>query len=678
MEKNKIICIIQARYSSTRFPGKILKKINKTSTCLEFLITRLKKSKLISKIVIACSNNKMDKKIIDICKKMKTDFFVGLEQNVLDRYYKANKSFNGDIIIRITSDCPLMDPKLIDDFIKIYSKKNVDYVTNILSRTYPDGLDIEIFNKKSLFKAWKNSYHSFDKEHVTPYLRNNKKIKKYNISFRKNFSENVWALDYKEDLVMLKKIVKYFHPRTDFSWKEVLELKKKNRKIFKINDGIKRSIDIQKNPGQMLWHEAKNYIPGGNNFLSKRPEMFLPSKWPTYFKKAKGCVVTDLKGKKYYDFNMGVGTNFLGYSNNKVDLAVKKAIDDGNMSSLNCTEEVLLAKKLIDLHKWSGGVKFAKTGAEANAIALRIARCYNQKYKIAFCGYHGWQDWYLSSNLNNKNNLNEHLLKDLKADGVPKNLKNTVFPFRYKKFNELKKISKDHKIGVIVMEFSRNQKPDINFLKKVRKFASQKKIVLIFDECTSGFRHCLGGFHKKFNINPDIATFGKCLGNGYSITAVVGKKEIMNFAQESFISSTFFSERIGFVAGLKTIQILEKEKPWKKILKLSEYYKKKLILISRKYNIQITISGLPAIINFSVKSDKDNIIKTYITQEMLKKGFIFNGSIYLCTAHNKEIIDKFFSNLIKVFSTIKINKNASNLKNLLEGPVSHSTFRRLN
>ena len=218
----------------------------------------------------------------------------------------------------------------------------------------------------------------------------------------------------------------------------------------------------------------------------------------------------------------------------------------------------------------------------------------------------------------------------------------------------------------------------IRFLKKVRKFASQKKIVLIFDECTSGFRHCLGGFHKKFNINPDIATFGKCLGNGYSITAIVGKKEIMNFAQESFISSTFFSERIGFVAGLKTIQILEKEKPWQKILKLSEYYKKKLILISRKCNIQITLSGLPAIINFSVKSDKDNIIKTYITQEMLKKGFIFNGSIYLCTAHNKEIIDKFLSNLIKVFSTIKINKNTSNLKNLLEGPVSHSTFRRLN
>jgi len=400
--------------------------------------------------------------------------------------------------------------------------------------------------------------------------------------------------------------------------------------------------------------------------------------WPTYFKKSKGCSVIDLEDKKYFDFNMSVGTNFLGYSNKKIDFAVKKAIDKGNMSSLNCTEEVLLAKKLVDLHKWSGGVKFAKTGAEANAIALRIARCYNKKFKIAFCGYHGWQDWYLSSNLNNKNNLNEHLLSGLKANGVPKNLKNTVFPFKYKKFNELKKIVKNHKIGVIIMEFSRNQKPDLNFLKKIRKFATQKKIVLIFDECTSGFRHCLGGFHKIFNINPDIATFGKCLGNGYSITAILGRKEIMNSAQDSFISSTFFSERIGFVAALETIKVLEKEKPWKKINIISKYYRKKLISIAKKQKIKIKISGLPAIINFSVKNDYNNIIKTYITQEMLKKGFIFNGAIYLCTSHNKKILNKFFYHLSNIFYSIKINKNTSNLKKLLEGPVSHNTFKRLN
>ena len=678
MEKNKIICIVQARYSSTRFPGKILKKINNKQSVLEFLVNRLKKSKLLSKIVIACSENEKDKKIIDICKKKEISYYVGNELNVLDRYYNANKYFKGKIIVRITSDCPLTDPNLIDKFINIFLKKKVDYLTNVISRTFPDGLDIEIFNKKALNTAWKSSQHTFDKEHVTPYLRKSKKIKKLNISLKNNFSKDIWTIDYKKDLLMLKKIIKHFHPRINFSWEEIMALKIKKPNLFKYNEDIKRNLDIENNPGQMLWHEAKNYIPGGNSFLSKRPEMFLPSKWPTYFKRSKGCSVIDLKDKKYFDFNMGVGTNFLGYSNKKIDFAVKKAIDKGNMSSLNCTEEVLLAKKLVDLHKWSGGVKFAKTGADANAIALRIARCYNKKFKIAFCGYHGWQDWYLSSNLNNKDNLNEHLLSDLKANGVPKNLKNTVFPFKYKKFNELKKIVKNQKIGVIVMEFSRNQKPDLNFLKKIRKFATQKKIVLIFDECTSGFRHCLGGFHKIFNINPDIATFGKCLGNGYSITAILGKKEIMNSAQDSFISSTFFSERIGFVAALETIKILEKEKPWKKINIIGKYYRKKLISIAKKQKIKIKISGLPAIINFSVQNDYNNIIKTYITQEMLKKGFIFNGAIYLCTSHNKKILNKFFYHLSNIFNSIKINKNTSNLKKLLEGPVSHNTFKRLN
>ena len=189
------------------------------------------------------------------------------------------------------------------------------------------------------------------------------------------------------------------------------------------------------------------------------------------------------------------------------------------------------------------------------------------------------------SNLNNRNNLDEHC-QDLKTNGVPENLKNTVFPFKYKNFDALKKIVKNHRIGVIVMEFSRNQKPDLIFLKKIRKLATEKKIVLIFDECTSGFRHCLGGFHKIFNINPDIATFGKCLGNGYSITAILGRKAIMNSAQDSFISSTFFSERIGFVAALKTISILEKDKPWTKIDLIAKYYKKKLIKIAKKQKIK--------------------------------------------------------------------------------------------
>ena len=166
----------------------------------------------------------------------------------------------------------------------------------------------------------------------------------------------------------------------------------------------------------------KKIIAGGNMILSKSPERFLPDLWPTYFKSAKGCKVKDYDNNTYIDMSlMGVGTNVLGYSNSVVDNAVKKSILKGNMSTLNCKEEVDLAQKLIDLHPWFDKVKFARTGAESNSIAIRLARAYSGKDNIAICGYHGWHDWYLSANLTDKNKLNKHLLKGLGTQGVPKN-----------------------------------------------------------------------------------------------------------------------------------------------------------------------------------------------------------------------------------------------------------------
>ena len=680
MVKKKIICIIQARYSSTRFPGKILKKINKKLTILEFLIERLKKSNHISEIVVACSNNPKDKIIIDICNKMNVRYFRGSENNVLDRYYKASKKFNADIIIRITSDCPLMDPVLIDNFINIFlQKKNLDYLSNTIERTFPDGLDIEIFTNKSLHTAWIKSSNAFEKEHVTPFLSTNKNIKKYNIIYKKNLSQMRWTVDYQEDLKLIIFIIKKFKSNIHFSWKKVLNLEKKNKSIFMKNKKfIKKNPPVNKNSGQSLWKKAQLLIPGGNMFLSKRPEMFLPDFWPVYFDKSKGCKVKDLDGKIYYDMTMSVGTNVLGYANHKVDKAVHDAIKKGIMSTLNCPEEVFLAKKLINIHKWSGGVKFARTGGEANALSLRIARTYTKKSKIAICGYHGWHDWYLSANLNKKDNLASHLLSDLGTDGVPKELKNTVFPFRYQKFNELLKIVNKQNIGIIMMEFSRNIDPDIRFIKKIRQLCNKKNIVLIFDECTSGFRQSFGGLHKFYKVFPDMAIFGKCLGNGYAISAVVGKKKIMDTSKNSFISSTFWSERIGFVAALKTLEEMEKNKSWTIITKMGFYVRKQLKSLAKKHKIKIDIWGLPALTGYTIKSDYSNYYKTYITQEMLKKGFLTGNCIYLSISHKIKIIDKYFYELDKIFKKIKTCKTIIDIKNLLDGPQSQKSFKRLN
>ena len=222
--------------------------------------------------------------------------------------------------------------------------------------------------------------------------------------------------------------------------------------------------------GQKLYKRTKEILPGGTMLLSKRPEMFLPENWPAYFSKAKGCNVWDLDDKKYIDMSfMGIGTNILGYGHPEVDDAVIKTIHSGNMSTLNCHEEVQLIERLIAMHSWSDMGRLARTGGEANAVAIRIARAASQKDKVAVCGYHGWHDWYLSANLNNDKNLDGHLLPGLDPKGVPRNLKDSVFPFQYNDFEGLEELVAKEEIGVIKMEVVRNAGPEDNFLHKVRQ-----------------------------------------------------------------------------------------------------------------------------------------------------------------------------------------------------------------
>ena len=270
---------------------------------------------------------------------------------------------------------------------------------------------------------------------------------------------------------------------------------------------------MSKKTGQDLYKKAKTLIPGGTMLLSKRPEMFLPDNWPSYYSKAKGCKVWDLDGKEYTDMCiMGIGTNTLGYGNEEVDNAVIETVKSGNMSTLNCPEEVALAEKLVEINPWADMVRFARSGGEANSIAIRIARAASGKDNVAICGYHGWHDWYLSANHNGGDDLSGHLIPGLSPNGVPKNLKNSVFPFHYNDFEELLEIVKSKDIGVIKMEVMRNVGPEDNFLQKVRDLATARNIVLIFDECTSGFRETYGGIYQKFNVEPDMAMYGKTIG----------------------------------------------------------------------------------------------------------------------------------------------------------------------
>ena len=430
--------------------------------------------------------------------------------------------------------------------------------------------------------------------------------------------------------------------------------------------------------GQKLYSKAKQIVAGGNMLLSKRPEMFLPEQWPSYFSKSKGCEVWDLDGKKYIDTLMMPGTNSLGYNYEEIDEAVKETINSGNMSTLNAPEEVELTERLVELHPWADMARFARSGGEANSVAIRLARAASGKDNVAFCGYHGWHDWYLASNLSDSKGLDGHLLPGLDPHGVPKNLKDSVHPFEYNNFDKLEELVKTKNIGVIKMEVYRNKEPENNFLHRVRKLANEHNIVLVFDECTSGFRKNFGGLHKLYDVEPDVAMFGKALGNGYAVTAVLGKREVMQAAEKSFISSTFWTERIGSSAALATLKAMDKEKSWEKITSMGEEINKEWIKLSQEYELHITISGLAALTTFTFKSKNALAYKTLITQEMLKKGYLAATAVYVCTAHTPEIIKTYLENLKPLFQTIKECEEGRDIMTLLEGPIAHGGFKRLN
>jgi len=399
-----------------------------------------------------------------------------------------------------------------------------------------------------------------------------------------------------------------------------------------------------------LWNRAKQIIPGGTQLLSKRPDQFLPKGWPTYYEHALGISVWDLVDNEFQDFSsMGIGSCVLGYRDQQVDIAVLKAILAGNMTTLNCPEEVELAEKLLDLHRWADMVRFARTGGEATAIAIRIARAYSGKDKVAFSGYHGWHDWYLSANLGDTKNLDIHLLPGLKPLGVPKCLKGTALPFT--NLEQLEAIIND--VGAVIMEVVRHDKPDSAYLKAVQDICINNNVVLIYDEITSGFRANVGGYHIKLDINPDLCVFGKGMSNGYPMSAVIGRKEIMEKAQDSFISSTYWTDRIGPVASLATIEKMEQYDVPYHLQNSGEHISLGWKHLSLKHNLDIKVknSFLP-LISFEFKENHQEL-RTKFIREMLKRGYLANSVVYVSYAHTEKDINRYLDNVDEVFGMIK-------------------------
>ncbi|TXI21059.1 MAG: aminotransferase class III-fold pyridoxal phosphate-dependent enzyme [Roseateles sp.] len=434
--------------------------------------------------------------------------------------------------------------------------------------------------------------------------------------------------------------------------------------------------ELKNGKGVALYRHAKGMIPGGTQLLSKRPEMFAPDVWPSYYSKAKGCRVWDLDGREFIDMSiMAVGACILGYADDEIDDAVVAAIRSGVNSSLNCPEEVELAEALIELHPWAGMVRYARSGGEAMGMAVRIARAHTRRDVVLFSGYHGWNDWYLAANLGESDGLDGQLMPGLQPNGVPRGLTGTAIPFHFNDIDSLRdKIKgKEQQIAAIVIEPARGEEAPQDYLRKLREIAGEIGAVLVFDEITSGYRMCAGGIHRRYGINPDIAVFAKSMANGYAMAAVLGSEQVMQSAQTTFISSTNWTDRVGPVAALATLRKYRRERAEEHLIALGNQTKQIWTAAAAKAGLAISVSGLPTLAAFGFQHAQAVALNTRFTVEMLARGFLGFRQFKASLAHGPAEMAAYAQACDEVFALLAALPEHA----LLDTPPHHAGFQRL-
>src|ERR1043166_7811017 len=453
---------------SRRLPGKVLADIH-GEPMLSRIVSRVARSRLVHQTVVATSDAPGDDRIAKVCEKKNISVFRGNESDVLDRFYYAAKDQRADIVVRITGDCPLIDPEVIDRVIGAYLQGGCDYASNTLVCSYPDGLDTEVFSFSALEIAWRDGRRAADREHVTPFLRTSRRFHLRNVESElgRSMRHLRWTVDEPCDLEFVRAIYARLGTEENAGWREVLRLLDAEPAVGRLNSGKVRDEgyyhSLAQEPAmpakkrdltysQELKRKAEKFIPGASQTLSKGPTQYVQGVAPTFLVRGQGSYVWDADGNKYIDYAMGLGPIILGYGYSAVDEAVKRQVADGATFSLPHPIEIDVAERLVSMIPCAEMVRFGKNGSDATSGAVRLARAYTGKDRIACCGYHGWQDWYIGSTSHNR--------------GVPKAVQQLTSSFEYNNIESLKRIFADYsnEVAAAILEPVGIVEPQVGFL----------------------------------------------------------------------------------------------------------------------------------------------------------------------------------------------------------------------
>lgn len=678
-----VLGIVQARLGSTRLPGKVLMDIEGQPMLLR-VVNRARQARSLDKVIVATSNKAGDDEIENCCVKAGIDCFRGSENDVLDRYYQAAHYYKAETIARITADCPLLDPDVIDRVVEVFLAGRYDYVSNVLRYTYPDGLDVEVFSFQALERAWKESAKLMEREHVTPYLRNSKLFKTVNVENSENLSDHRWTVDKASDLEFVRKVFQYSKDHSDLKMKDVLEILKEHPELMRINndsimnegyyrtlfqqgEGIpypKRSLEKSRE----LFERSRRVIPGCAQTFSKGYTQYVQGVAPIFLQKGKGCRVWDVDGNEYIDYIQGLLPNILGYANEEVNAAAAAQLNEGHSFSLPHPLEVELAERLVKLIPCAEMVRFGKNGSDATSGAIRAARACTGRARIACCGYHGWQDWYIGS-------TTRHL-------GVPEAVRQLTHPFPYNDLQILESLFDTYpgEFAAVIMEPVNFVDPAPGYLQGVKELVHHHGALLIFDEICTGFHLGLGGAQKLYGVIPDLACFGKAMGNGFPISCVVGRADIMKIFEEIFFSFTFGGEAASLAAALKVLDILETTDTLERMTENGKRLKDGFNVMAKMVDLgsYYECIGYPtwSLLKFRDHTGQDSMLhKSLFQQEVINRGILLSSSHNISGAHSPISTEQTLESYVIVFKTLAKWLSDPHPEKYLDGEIISPIFR---
>jgi glutamate-1-semialdehyde 2,1-aminomutase/spore coat polysaccharide biosynthesis protein SpsF len=670
---------------STRFPGKVLADLDGQPMLLR-IVHRVERSAKIQQTIVVTSDQKSDDRVAELCSARGITVFRGSEKDVLDRFYQAAKTFHGDIVVRITGDCPFIDPEVIDRVVSGYLSVPCDYASNTVICTYPDGLDTEVFSFAALENAWRNGRRAADREHVTPYLRTSQRFRLRNVEsgLGRSLRHLRWTVDEPCDLEFARAVYSRFGGQDTFGWQEVLRLIDKEPALTRLNAGRVRNegyyhsiaeepalpaVKVELTRSKDLAKEAANLIPGASQTLSKGPTQYVQGVAPTFLTKGEGCRVWDPDGNRYIDYSMGLGPMILGYGYPAVDEAVRKQLADGVTFSLPHPLEITVAERLVEMIPCAEMVRFGKNGSDATAGAVRLARAFTGRDRIVCCGYHGWQDWFIGTTSFNA--------------GVPESVRRLTSTFEYNNIESLKRLLAEHprETAAVILEPVGIIEPAPGFLQEIRELCNADGCVLIFDEVITGFRLAQGGAQEYFGVLPDLACFGKAMANGYPLSAVVGSRRIMKCFESTFFSFTFGGEALSLAAADATMREIRAKNVIARLWEHGSNLMDGTNALAREFGLEKVVRciGLPprTVVTFTDESNRESsLIKSLFQQECLRRGVFFSGAHNLSFSHTSEDIEYTLRVYRSVMEILGKAVRQRKISESLEGTPLQPVFRR--